>query len=88
MGKCFFGEETDSEGPDHPVQHAVWLQHSLSSYSILATVEYTHIYYITLTVIRLYGSVADLDLHMYPEDTFSYGSARSSNWIYKLAQTM
>ena len=37
MGNYVFGTYTDSEGPDHTVNSAVWLQHSLSAYSILDT---------------------------------------------------
>ena len=34
MGNCVFGAYTNSEDPDHPVHRTVWLQHSLSAYSI------------------------------------------------------
>ena len=50
------------ESRDHRVHRAVWLQHSLSTYIILATVGYIHIYCITQTVIRLCGFIADLNL--------------------------
>ena len=38
MGKCVFGVCADSEGPDHPVHRAVWLQHLLSAYNVFDTV--------------------------------------------------
>ena len=57
--------------PDHPVHHAVWLQHSLSAFSIWDTLGYIHIYFITYTVIRLCGLKSWLiwifTVRMYPK---------------------